>query len=55
MRAAGTMKTRSSHHTQPASGSHHTLSRMISPRTAAANRIHLSISATKNTQWCRSV
>ncbi len=55
MRAAGMRNTSSSHHTQPASGSHHTLSRTMRARTAAAKRIHLIISATKNTQWWRSV
>ena len=55
MRAAGTRKMSSSHHTQLASGSHHTLSRMTRASTTAANRIHLIISATKNTQWWRSV
>ncbi len=50
MRMPGTRKTSRSHQTQFASGSHHTLRRMISASTTAANRIHLIISATKNTQ-----
>src|SRR5450759_4617240 len=55
MRTAGTRNTSSSHHTQPASGINHTLSRMMTARTAAAKMIHLTISATKKIQWCRSV
>ena len=55
MRAAGTRKMSRSHHTQLASGSHHTRSRMTRASTTAANRIHLIISATKKTQWWRSV
>src|SRR5665647_3288568 len=55
MRTAGTRKTSSSHHTQPASGINHTLSTMMSARTAAEKMIHLTISATKKIQWCRSV